>query len=502
MHRTAAAILLAGIGGVIALQRLHTYDEPLERDVATYVVIGREILHGRELYTDLWDNKPPALYGVFAAAQAMVSDSAGSVLLIGLLCAWSTAVALYAAGSWGAGRPAGLWTATFWALLSADLALQANQPNTEALLNACVAIAFAALLRIGPRPLDARAVGAGLALGAAILLKAITAPLALAWSVVHVILPPAGTPRSRAAVQAAAILAVCGLGGAAVASYFAATGRGTDLWATLVVHNRYYAGPLLPNLLEGLRPARLFPPFLRDLRPLIVAAVPGVLLALVTPWSRRVALLAAWVATVPVVVAAPGKFYAHYYQLWLPPLCIAAGWSLAALAARSRRPALVAAAGGAAVALALAFEVGPTYALSAAEWSEAKYGDVFLRSRDVARDVSAMIGPTETFFQWGNEPEIYLYARRSPPTGVLWAQHMQYGPLRIQLRARALKQLSISDPQLVVFSRDQPPPAGALGAWFQERYEPHPTRRRQQGFSFWVRRGGTLQRRLLADAGG
>jgi hypothetical protein len=298
------------------------------------------------------------------------------------------------------------------------------------------------------------------------------------------------------------MLGVCALGGAAVAAYFAATGRGTDLWSTLVVHNRYYAGPLLPNLREGLRPARLFPPFLYDVRPLLVAVLPGVLLALVTPWSRRVALLAAWAATVPVAVAAPGKFYPHYYQLWLPPLCIAAGWSLAALAARSRRPALVSAAGGAAVALALAFEVGPSYALSAAAWSEAKYGDVFLRSRDVGRDVSAMIRPSETFFQWGNEPEIYLYARRSPPTGVLWAQHMQYGPLRVQLRMRALQQLSISDPQLVVFSRDQPPPTGALGAWFKERYEPHPLRRRQQGFSFWVRRGGTLQRRLLADAGG
>lgn len=112
-----------------------------------------------------------------------------------------------------------------------------------------------------------------------------------------------------------------------------------------------------------------------------------------------------------------------------------------------------------------------------------------------------MIGPGETLFQWGNEPEIYLYARRSPPTGVLWAQHMQTGPLRVSLRTRALGQLAVADPQLVVFSRDQPPPTGALGEWFRERYEPHPTRVKQQkGFSFWVRRGGTLERRLRAQS--
>jgi hypothetical protein len=198
-------------------------------------------------------------------------------------------------------------------------------------------------------------------------------------------------------------------------------------------------------------------------------------------------------------VAAPRWFFPHYYQLWLPPLCIAAGWSLAALAARTRLPAAVTAAGGAVVALALAIEVGPAYALSAADWSDTKYGDIFLRSRDVAHEVRGMMGPGETFFQWGNEPEIYLYARQSPPTGVLWAQHMQSGPLHIALRSRALGQLSVADPQLVVLSRDEPPPTGAMAEWLNERYEPHPTRVKQQkGFSFWVRRGGTLQRRLLA----
>jgi hypothetical protein len=427
-------------------------------------------------------------------------DPTAATFLIGLVCAWATALALFAGGSAGAGPQAGLWIATFWALLSADLPLEANQPNTEALINACLAIAFAAVMRIGARRFDRRAVLAGLGLGAAIMLKVITAPLALAWSVVHVIAPPAGTPRSRAAAQASVLMAMSVLGGAAVAAYFAATGRWTDLWATLVVHNRFYAGPLLPNLREGLRPSRLFPSFLRDVTPLLVAVVPGLVLGIVTRWSRPVLLLAAWILVVPEAVAAPGKFYPHYYQLWLPPLCVAAGWSLAALAARTRAAAVVTAAGGAMVALALAFEVGPAYALSAADWSDTKYGDVFLRSRDIAYEVRGMIGPGETFFQWGNEPEIYLYAQRSPPCGVLWAQHMQTGPLRLQLRSRALQQLSLADPQLVVFSRDQPPPTGALGTWFKERYEPHPTRVRQQkGFSFWVRRGGTLQRRLLAE---
>jgi hypothetical protein len=264
------------------------------------------------------------------------------------------------------------------------------------------------------------------------------------------------------------------------------------------VHNKFYAGPLLPNLREGIRPARLFAPVLRDVLPLALVTAAGALLALRGGVSRRVALLAAWLLAIPVVVAAPGRFYPHYYQLWLPPLCLAAAWSVDAIGRRAGRP-LAATVAGTAVVLALAARIAPQYAMPADAWSEAKYGDVFLRSRDTALQLGSMIRPGETFFQWGNEPELYLYTRQSPPTGVMWAQFLQGGPLRLQLRSRALTQLSKAYPELVVFSRDQPAPTGALGSWFKQNYDPHPRLRRRAGFSFWVRNGGTLQRRLTAE---
>jgi 4-amino-4-deoxy-L-arabinose transferase-like glycosyltransferase len=492
-----AAAVLAAICGLIVLQRLHTYAEPFERDIATYAVIAREMRQGRPLYSDLWDNKPPLLYVIFAAAQMAAGEGPGSVFLMGVACAVVTALALFAAGATGTSTGVGLWTAAFWAVVCADLPLQANQPNIEAFLNAALALSFLALLRAGPGLREPLAAGAGLAV--AVLLKPVVAPVALALTLVHALVPPPGVTRGRAAGQGALVLALCAIAFAGVAAYFAAGGRWTVYWDTLVVHNRAYAGPLLPNLREGLRPARLFAPVLRDVLPLAVTMAAGALLALRSGGSRRVALLAAWLVSIPFVVSAPGKFYAHYYQLWLPPLCIGAGWALDAVARRARRPALVAAVAGTAVVLALAWRIAPQYAMPADAWSEAKYGDVFLRSREMALQADAMIGPGETFFQWGNEPELYLYTGRTPPAGVLWAQYMQYGPLRIQLRSRALTQLSRADPQLVVFSRDQPPPTGALGAWFRDRYDPHPLLHRRAGFSFWVRRGGALQRRLAAE---
>ena len=54
-------VILLGLSAVIFLQRLHTYHEPLERDLTLYAVIGHEMLGGRALYSDLCENKPPAI---------------------------------------------------------------------------------------------------------------------------------------------------------------------------------------------------------------------------------------------------------------------------------------------------------------------------------------------------------------------------------------------------------------------------------------------------------
>ena len=213
LPRTLVLVLLAVICGAIALGRLHTYDEPLDRDVATYVVIGGEMLHGRALYTDLWDNKPPALYAAFAAAQLVARDPTAAVFLVGLACAWTTAIALFAAGAGGRRVPDRAVDRRLLGLSSPRTSRCrpiSRTPRPSSMR--CLAIAFAALVRSGPRPFDSGAVAAGLGLGAAILLKVITAPLALAWSVLHVIAPPAGTARSRAAVQASVFLAMSALG--------------------------------------------------------------------------------------------------------------------------------------------------------------------------------------------------------------------------------------------------------------------------------------------------
>jgi hypothetical protein len=492
---TRVAAVCVFLGVLVVAQRVHTAAEPFDRDVATYSVIARELRAGRELYSDLWDHKLPFLYVAYAAAQVVGGEGAGGVLVIGCAAALLTLFSLYRAGALR-GSDAGLCAAAFWAVLSADLPLQANQPNTEMLLNAGGAAAFALLATAGADNGRWRSLGAGACLALAVLVKPFVGLTVAALALAHVLAPPTGRGRWRAFGDAAAMVAVVAAACVAVAGYFWARGRFAPFWSAVVLYNEHFAGRPLTNLAEGLKPARLFAAPTRHLLPLAVAALAGGLAFARRP-SREAILLGAWIVTVPLAVAAPGMFWPHYYQLWLPPLCLAAAWGIQGLAARTPRPALALAVAGGAVLAALTATQWPGYALTADEWSRAKYGDVFLRTRDVGTELAAMLPAGETFYQWGNEPELYLYTRRRPPSGFLWSQPLQHGPGRNGFRARALDQLSRQPPEMLVMNREEPGPPGALGRWLAANYDPHPARRRRAGFSYWVRRDGRIQTALI-----
>jgi hypothetical protein len=96
--RMVTAAVLGLLVVVTVVTRLHTYGEPLERDLATYAVIAHELSDGRRLYSDLWDHKPPVTHLTYAAAQALAGVGPGSVYLLGVLTALATLLGVFWAG--------------------------------------------------------------------------------------------------------------------------------------------------------------------------------------------------------------------------------------------------------------------------------------------------------------------------------------------------------------------------------------------------------------------
>jgi hypothetical protein len=170
---------------------------------------------------------------------------------------------VYSAGA-TRGRAAGLWATAFWTILCGAPTLQANQPNTEVFINACVVWALALMLRAGDSPggvLRALAVGALLAFGSIIkqLVVIDAALLSLAYVAFCDGLPGGRRRAIRDVAIMAAVGAVCWF---SVLAYFAAVGRFDFFWVTTFINSRAYAGNPLFNLFRYVREGKFFPRFL------------------------------------------------------------------------------------------------------------------------------------------------------------------------------------------------------------------------------------------------
>jgi hypothetical protein len=158
------------------------------------------------------------------------------------------------------------------------------------------------------------------------------------------------------------------------------------------------------------------------------------------------------------------------------------------------------AAGAAALVAIVAWEL-PTYAQSPDDWSRAKYHDVFVEARRFAPLIDAALAPGETFFQWGDETELYFYTRRSPPTGLFYAYPMLVaGPLREELAARVVHDLERTRPELLavnsrylVRGMEMHP----VTQWLSRDYY-HWGGHDSGRFQLYLRAGGAVERRLNA----
>lgn len=499
--RKPAVGILVALALLIAVERLHSYDEPFERDVTGAAVIAHELMTGRQLYSDIWDHKPPALHVTHIVAQLVAGYGPGSIYLLGVAAAIVTLVGVYAAGA-VAGRAAGLWAAAFWTVLSGDLWLQANQPNGEAFINASLAWAFALIVRHDTGRVGLlRWLAIGGLFGVASLYKQVALTSAVLLGCVHIASARGPSGRRRALAETAGAAAVTVALWGAVVAYFAAGGRLAEFRDAVFVFNRFYAGDMLDNFVRGLELGTLVPPFLRILVPLAVLTIAGVVLGVLTGTRRAALLLVAFLVGTFVAVCLPRFFHPHYYQLWLPPLVIGAGWAIGVFTERAgaryvRIPHVVAAA---LLLLLIAYRL-PVYQFSAEEWSRIKYGSgIFVSSREIGREINTLLAPGETFYNWGSETGLYFASGRRPPTGVFYIYPLLGGPLMERLSARVLADLDRERPEMLVIANwalvraDVKHP---VLTWLRQRYRPYPGDAERDQFVLLVRRGGRLEARL------
>jgi len=502
LKRLLPVAALVGLCALIFSLRLHTYNEPLERDLTTYAVIAHEMLEGKSLYSELWDHKPPAIHVTYAAAELAAGYGRNSIFLMNVVAAIATLFACYVVGSaGGAGRFGGLTAAAVWTLVSGDLAIEGNQPNTEVFLNACLATAFAILVRSERRGgiLGFRgALLAGLLFGVASLYKQIAIIHPVLLGAVYVISAP-NAARRKAFVDVVVIGAIGIVLWALVLGYFALRGHAGAFIDAVFNYNRWYSA----NVGQS-HPSNVMAP---DVFTVIVCigtlALSGMVLGLVFGPCRQWTLLIAFAIASSIAILLPGGFFQHYYQLLLPPLAIGVGWAVSLLRRiLPGRPSWLAYATSVVLLVTLAFMEAPCYRDSATIWSFKKYGVIFLETDKLARGIDNLLLPNETFYEWGNETGLYFTSRRRPPSGIIFAYPTQDGPLASQLSRRLLDDLKQTRPELIVLSRkalERVGDAGPVLAWSKEEYRPFS----DTGlFLLFVRRGSRLDTQRTTFANG
>ena len=498
-----AVVVMLVLTLVVIAERARTYDEPFENDVAGYAVIAHEWMGGRSLYTDLWERKPPLLYATFAAAERVFGYGRGAVFAVNATAAVAILWAVYLAASAGGGPVAGGIAAGLWAIVGGDLWAQANQPNGELFVNACLTPAVALLLAWPTRRRWVAAVAVGALFAAATLYKHHVIVTCVALAVGHVI---TRRPAARRVGEMTVAFAVVAVAWAGLFAAFASVGHLGPMVDVLVHQNAGYAGGLLHNLAAALSPGLVFRPAMEwAIGPtvllagwLIFAARRGAAGAGRASWG----LWIAWVVGAWPAVALPGQFFGHYYQYWLPVACVGGGWAAAGLLAA--KPRLVAPLRWGLVTLGLAIPLyhdgWPYLHLTVDGWADEKYpGGNYVQQKYLGRYLPRhLLKPNERFWVAGDDTSLYFESRQSPLTGLLYVDPMTTGDATAAFNRRLVDDLARHPPDLVLlsplilrFPQDAP-----IHPWLAAHYVPWLNPLGGRAYHLMVRRGSDLARRL------
>jgi hypothetical protein len=153
----------------VLFRALPNISYPIGRDQATYSVIGEGLLNGQRLYRDLWDNKPPGIFAVYALLAKLFHHVMWSVGLVDILWLLAISYCIFRFAE----RYLGPAAAAIAACVNADWHCRfgyTDAGQTECFLMLLVFAGYFAVAGDGRRPL-ARHFAAGLCLGGAFWLK-------------------------------------------------------------------------------------------------------------------------------------------------------------------------------------------------------------------------------------------------------------------------------------------------------------------------------------------
>ena len=303
--RITVAWLLLAVLAFVAL-RVPVLSMPLERDEGEYAYIAWRLLEGDVPYRDGFNQKPPGVFAVYAAAIAAFGRSVEGIRLLLHLWTAASAALLFLLVRRLADPVAAAGAVLFFAVASVDPRLSALAANTELFMLLPLVGSVLCLERALASGAPRWWLACGALAAAALWFKQVAATQAL-WIGLVALFAAGSVPASRWAR-----LGWLALGALAVVlpglALFAAAGALPELADAVVLHNLAYAGRRsfsegLDNLWGALQSQA------PGLALLWLAAALGLVLPTRRPKTR--ALLGGWLLASALGVAVGWQFRPH-----------------------------------------------------------------------------------------------------------------------------------------------------------------------------------------------
>ena len=395
---------------------------PFERDEGVYATVAQGLLRGELPYRDLFDNKPPLVYGWYALGFLTFGESVAAPRIMAALFLCQSAGVLFAYSRSVFSQKTAFLASGFFGL-SAGLPFVGLHANTEAFMTVWLVGSLLSATQAFRTGKTSWFFLSGILIGVAIMTKQVaiwnlmTFAAAAAWWGWRL----DGSPLRRAAPAAA--LAAAGLIPVAIAAApYLVTGSPGDFMYANFWYNYRYVGLLSSVervfILERSALFSLF--FLALAGPWILGSLLGLVTLSRGPRTKDHVILVLFTLASALGVATGGRFYPHYFLQLTPAMAILSAVALSNMNHRWRFGAgrVAAATAGVLVLVSLITNgllyFAPDATVQRFSESAHRQKEWEKDSRDLGDYMAQLTQPDERIFNYGREAQVYFYADRLP----------------------------------------------------------------------------------------
>lgn len=419
---------------------------PFERDEGVYATVAQGVLHGRVPYRDLFDNKPPLVYGWYSLSFLIFGQTVAAPRIMASILLSCTTFFVFKQARMVFPRSVAYGAAGVFAL-STGLPLVALHANTEAYMLLPLVTSLVAFT-VGTR--DGRLrwfVLAGVLGAVAMMTKQVAVWNLLTLAAVALFWRWRSDGLTRATfTPALSLLAGAGATVAVIAAPFVLTGALGDFIYANLSYNWLYMGVLTyGQRLANLGLGGLF--FCLVAAPLVGSAVMGLITIIRRKSTIAEYMLVFWGLASLAGVASGGRYFPHYFLQLLPALAV-----LTAVAVYHRlkdrdihpvgKPAMALA--GALVLVSVATNgilfLAPGVAeqeVAANVYEQQQWADA---SQQLGAYIEERTQADDTIFNFGRESQLYFYSDRQPAVRYFYDWALWYDENNLPATMTALRE--------------------------------------------------------------